>query len=389
MIEKQLMNDLLNEATEKGTGNNFIFMGDGFQLEQIGESSNLFESKNNTSLFEKTYGVKLDGVTELTEVKRQSLDSNILKVATLVRSDNRSYIPASSLDDFKVTTNKAEFVEDFKKSIKNNEDSVMIVATNSERLGMNNIARTVKFGADKKVIEENDNLISVANSTEYKNSELFKISKISPNSIERTDITVRDKKGKSETFEAYLVDVLTEDRKPVTLFHVPFLNVPSLYHASLLSYAKENPEFYNALEKRGLIFLDKRDRMVISKSVVISTFGYSITAHKSQGSQWEKVFVNQNYVADTWNPARWYYTAITRSSKDVIALNSGKNEVISLQKMADRLNEIITPDVQKVGSSPTEINNETINEQQQKLRDEIAKVKQEKKDDSNECNNNQ
>jgi len=385
MISKELMEDLLEVAENKS--NIFIFMGDGFQLEQIGQSSNLFESKDNTSLFEKTYGVKLDGVTELKEVKRQSLDSNILKVATLSRTDNESYIPSTSLPDFKVSKDKAEFVEDFKKSIRESEDSVMIVATNNERLGMNAVARNEKFGKDKGIINANDTLISVANSASYKNSETFKILSLNSDP-ERLDIQVKTSKNSIEKFEGYLLDAINDKGENVTLYHLPLLNIPSLYHGQLLEYAMENKEFHDKLESRFLIFEDDKGREHISKNLIITTFGYAITAHKSQGSQWQKVFVNQNYVAPSWNAARWYYTAITRSAKDVIALNSGNNKRISSQEMDDKLNQIVTPDVQEVTAPTTEINNETINEQQQKLRDEIAKIKQEKKDDSNECNNN-
>lgn len=46
-------------------------------------------------------------------------------------------------------------------------------------------------------------------------------------------------------------------------------------------------------------------------------YGYCITAHKSQGSQWEKVVVI-NEVLDRENHHRWLYTAITRSSDKLV-----------------------------------------------------------------------
>lgn len=396
MVSKELMNDLLTVSMKQrdynddivDLNNNFIFMGDGFQLEQIGESSQLFESKELPSLFKKTYGVDLNGVTELTEVKRQSLDSNILKVATLVRTDNVSYMPSESLPDFKVSKGKAEFVEDFKKSIREGEDAVMIVVTNSERLGMNGIARTEKYGKDKGIINDGDSLISVANSSTYKNSETFKIAAVDKDSIERVDIEVRTKKNTTEKFEGYFMEGVDEKGENVTLYHVPLLNIPSLYHGQLLDYALQNSTFANALESRFLMTEDDNGNPVISKNFVITTFGYAITGHKSQGSQWEKVYVNQNYVAPDSNAARWYYTAITRSSKDVIALNSGNNTKISIQEMADKLDQIVTSDAEEITSADGITNmDEKISEEQRKLRDEIARVKQEKKNDSGECNN--
>lgn len=46
-------------------------------------------------------------------------------------------------------------------------------------------------------------------------------------------------------------------------------------------------------------------------------YGYAITCHKSQGSQWEKVVVI-NEVIDRESHFRWLYTAITRSSSKLV-----------------------------------------------------------------------
>ena len=81
----------------------------------------------------------------------------------LLGKNGKSYVPKQSYDDFKVTTNRAEFINNYKDSIINNEDAVMIVATNKERILINKIARDVKFGDKIKVINEYDTLISVAN----------------------------------------------------------------------------------------------------------------------------------------------------------------------------------------------------------------------------------
>jgi hypothetical protein len=67
-----------------------------------------------------------------------------------------------------------------------------------------------------------------------------------------------------------------------------------------------------------------------------------MTAHKAQGSQADKVFVNQNYVADNWNPARWYYTAITRAAKDVVILKNNYSTALT----EDEMNMIIDEEAQ-------------------------------------------
>ena len=44
-------------------------------------------------------------------------------------------------------------------------------------------------------------------------------------------------------------------------------------------------------------------------------FGYALTAHKAQGSQWEDVIVYDQSAAFRENAARWLYTAITRAAE--------------------------------------------------------------------------
>lgn len=48
-------------------------------------------------------------------------------------------------------------------------------------------------------------------------------------------------------------------------------------------------------------------------------FGYAITCHKAQGSQWEKVLViEENFPFDKTEHARWLYTACTRPEEKLV-----------------------------------------------------------------------
>ena len=49
------------------------------------------------------------------------------------------------------------------------------------------------------------------------------------------------------------------------------------------------------------------------------TFGYAITCHKSQGSEWDKVLViEERFPFDKKEHARWLYTACTRAAKKLV-----------------------------------------------------------------------
>jgi len=50
------------------------------------------------------------------------------------------------------------------------------------------------------------------------------------------------------------------------------------------------------------------------KGIGLFDFGYCLTVHKSQGSEWDSVAVIEQ-IARGWDPARWRYTAATRAAK--------------------------------------------------------------------------
>jgi len=53
-------------------------------------------------------------------------------------------------------------------------------------------------------------------------------------------------------------------------------------------------------------------------------FAYAITCHKSQGGQWENVFVDLGYFTEDMldkSYLRWLYTALTRASKKLYLIN--------------------------------------------------------------------
>ena len=72
------------------------------------------------------------------------------------------------------------------------------------------------------------------------------------------------------------------------------------------------PHFFNGTEKE----LDWRQL----KGVHQFTFGWAITAHKSQGSEWGNVFVFDESRSFGQDASKWLYTAVTRASERVTVL---------------------------------------------------------------------
>jgi exodeoxyribonuclease-5 len=65
----------------------------------------------------------------------------------------------------------------------------------------------------------------------------------------------------------------------------------------------------------------KRDHWV-RKDLIEAVWGYAITCHKAQGSQWENVIVYDDGLCRTESDRRrWLYTAITRAEKGLVLLD--------------------------------------------------------------------
>jgi exodeoxyribonuclease-5 len=57
------------------------------------------------------------------------------------------------------------------------------------------------------------------------------------------------------------------------------------------------------------------------RSLTLWDFGYCLTAHKSQGSEWDRVLVAEQ-IASAWSAQRWRYTTATRAAKSLVYCRS-------------------------------------------------------------------
>ena len=95
-----------------------------------------------------------------------------------------------------------------------------------------------------------------------------------------------------------------------------------LYQAVLEDYASERSKFKQFLKV-------KNNRFFNSLQV---KYSYAVTCHKSQGGQWEHVFIEKPYLADRPNKdyLRWLYTAMTRATKRLYLLGFPNEDFISI-----------------------------------------------------------
>ena len=89
----------------------------------------------------------------------------------------------------------------------------------------------------------------------------------------------------------------------------------------------ENNKFYNLFMDYNLFHEGKQTinsenwmEFMGKPKPLVFDYGYCITCHKSQGSEWDKVLVFDEYMKGT-DHARWLYTATTRSKEKLIIVS--------------------------------------------------------------------
>lgn len=325
-----LLDDLISYIYS-GTNCKMILLGDTAQLPPV----NLDISPAlNTDTLELNYNKKVDWI-ELDEVMRQELNSGILYNAT----ELRELLKDSFITDFKfklrgfkdiVRLTDGYDIQDAINQAYSNysiEDTAFIVRSNKRANQYNEQIRTkildkesdLSTGDFLMVVKNNyfwlkekdeagfianGDIIEVLEIYSFKELYGFKFAKVKirmvdyPNQIPFETVLILDtikSESPSLTYEQSnkLYEEVMKDYEHLTTKYAKFQKV------------KEN-EYFNGLQVK---------------------FSYAITCHKSQGGQWNTVFIEQPYLPDGIDRdyIRWLYTAITRA-KDKLYLIGFKDD---------------------------------------------------------------
>jgi exodeoxyribonuclease-5 len=314
MIDVDVLKDLMDEAKKAGV--RIIFLGDDFQLEPVGKDPKLFGwQKSFPNDFNDNYKFKL------TEVRRN--EGAILEVATHLRGCKGSKVEVLNRDtqDFIITR---IFTHELALDIRDDRSFVVLVSTNKTRIAYNKRIRQAKYEEDcVNVVNDGEKVISVANN-EYLNGEHYTIK--NPKIIKSYDKTVNlgsKMYPKKKRLKFYLVEHEVEghDKTFKTLLF-PDLDVPSLHSGQIMN----NREIF--MDNNLVKYHKMLNRRLWRKNLNIATYGYATSTHKSQGNEWDNVYIDCDWLSDNWNKARWLYTAITRAKKKVELKFSNQFKVI-------------------------------------------------------------
>ena len=315
-----LLNDLVNYI-RNGYNCKLIFVGDPAQLPPI----NLTLSPAlDIDLLEEYYFNKVFTV-ELNFVVRQDQYSGILKNATLIRNQlnkkkyNQFTFNLSGFADIENLSERRNIFEAVESAydISGIDQTVFIVRSNRRanlfneqiRKSILNLQNDISSGDRLMVIKNNYFWLSPASKPSFiANGDIIQIIKI---------------KSKKEIYgfsfavaQVFLVDYPEEPSFDTVLL----LDTIQIETASLS--LKDSNRLYKNIMEDYIDEVSKFKRLVkVKKNKFFNAlqvkYSYSITCHKSQGGQWENVFVEKPYLPNGSNKEylRWLYTAVTRSTK--------------------------------------------------------------------------
>jgi ATP-dependent exoDNAse (exonuclease V) alpha subunit len=315
-----LLDDLM-QYVYSGFNCKLILIGDTAQLPPVNMDLSPALDEN---LLSNQYNKQVTAI-ELDEVVRQKFDSGILHNATLLREA----LESGFYEDFKFQID--DFIDIIKPedghtlldaindayASKSKEDAVIILRSNKRaNLYNENIRERILFQENELStgdylmavknnyfwLEPNSEAGFIANGDIIEVLEIFSFKEIYSFKFAEVSVRMVDY-PKMKPFETVLLlDTLTSE-------------TPSLPYEDSNRLYQEVMKDYDDVKSKYKKFMSVKNNKYFNALQV--KFSYAITCHKSQGGQWNTVFVEQPYLPNGIDRdyLRWLYTAVTRAQE--------------------------------------------------------------------------
>lgn len=316
----------------------YVFSGENCRLLLIGDTAQLppVESHESPALdcdYVKSEFPVTAATYELTEVKRQALESGILYNATrireLIKEQRSSYeLAIFKIDGFNdLQRIEPETFEELLYSIfsDNADNEAVIVCRSNKRANLFNQAIRSRILNIEGEIATGDKLMIVKNNYHWTEGHP------SINFIANGDMAeIRKIKHFDEMYGFRFADVelsFIDYPEAPNIEAKIILDTLNSNSASLTN--EENRRLFQAVEEDYMDIPNRRERykeMLKNPwfNALQVKFAYALTCHKTQGGQWNKVFIDSSFhqkEALEMEDLRWIYTALTRAQERVFFVN--------------------------------------------------------------------
>lgn len=325
-----LLDDLMSYVYS-GKNCKLILIGDTAQLPPVRLDISPALDEDRLSL---NYNKEVTRV-ELDEVMRQAEDSGILMNATNLREQ----LHGSFFENFKFDVNPYkdivrliegnDILEAIEDSYSQNgkEETAFIVRSN-KRANLYNanirgrilyLENVIATGDYMMVVKNNYFWIKptteagfIANGDIIEILEIFAIKELYGFKFAEVNVKMVDYPNMPPFETVLMLDTIDAETPSL-----PYEDSNRLYQEVMLDYADETSKYKKFLKVKNNKYFN----------ALQVKFSYAITCHKSQGGQWDTVFVEQPYLPNGIDKdyLRWLYTAVTRA-KNKLYLIGFKND---------------------------------------------------------------
>jgi exodeoxyribonuclease V len=305
-----------------------IFLGDNAQLPPVGLN---LSPALNLELLKSSYYLDIKHFT-LTDVVRQALESGILSVATGIRE--KMDIQAPPLPIFKaenqytdvVSIPGSEMLDALQQAYSEyGRKETVIITRSNKRANQFNQAVRQRILFHENELAAGDHLMVVRNNYFWLPEE-SKAGFIANGDI----IEVQRISRLEELYGFRFADVTVQmidypDEPPIEVK----LMLDTLHTESPSLGNEESRRLFNEVMADYMEITSKRKRFAEVKTnphfnALQVKHAYALTCHKTQGGQWDAVFLEKGFLKeDQLNDEylRWLYTAVTRASKILYLVN--------------------------------------------------------------------
>ncbi len=313
---------LLTDIFEYDANGKFIFIGDAAQLPPVNQAISPALSASYISIH---FGKKAAEM-ELTEVMRQQRGSGIMQASIQLR---RLYqqnmpvkwpkLPVKGFDNIHLLSDHARMIHTYSETIREHgyRKATMLCQTNRHCASLNRtIRKLVGFKSpdlqpgDLLMVTQNNYIVPLVNGDQVR---VLKTGKtelrcgLSFLQVEVQEIT------RQQTFRVMLVE---------DVLHSRHTNLDNAQHRRLLI------DFYKRMKAAGITQKSHEFKQMMMKDPYLNAlravYGYALTCHKSQGGEWDRVYLYlDNKIVGLPKPGvyQWWYTAVTRARNQLFVVN--------------------------------------------------------------------
>ncbi len=326
-FSRNLLEDLM-EHVFSGSGSKMLFLGDTAQLPPVGIN---YSPAMDAEYLRSSYGLDITRFI-LTDVVRQSLESGILSIATGIR------MKIGIFSSFSPLFGRANAFPDVRK-ISGDEmldalhecysqyglENTVVITRSNKRANLFNQGIRLRILSHENEIATGDHLMVVRNNYFWLTEETH------AGFIANGDTIEIERIGKIEELYGFRFAHVTmrmvdypDDQAIDVILLLDTINTetPSLSETESRRLYEAVLEDYSEITSRQKRLAELRKNPHFNALQV--KHANALTCHKTQGGQWEAVFIEKGYLTnDMLNDEylRWLYTAVTRSTKVLYLVN--------------------------------------------------------------------